>query len=61
MVPQVPDPREQVSYLLWQLAHTMQQEMTTSLAELNLTLSQLGALAHLRPRRIRCPPRALLG
>jgi DNA-binding MarR family transcriptional regulator len=46
-MPQVPDPREQVSYLLWQLAHTMQQEMTTSLAELNLTLSQLGALAHL--------------
>jgi DNA-binding MarR family transcriptional regulator len=47
MVAQVSDPREQVSYLLWQLAHTMQQEMTMSLAELNLTLSQLGALAHL--------------
>jgi DNA-binding MarR family transcriptional regulator len=46
-VPHVPDPREQVSYLLWQLAHTMQQEMAMSLAELNLTLSQLGALAHL--------------
>src|SRR6185312_1389201 len=43
----VPDPREQVSYLLWQLAHTMQQEITMSLAELNLTLSQLAALAHL--------------
>jgi DNA-binding MarR family transcriptional regulator len=44
---QIPDPREQVSYLLWQLAHTMQQSMTMSLAELNLTLSQLGVLAHL--------------
>ena len=47
VVPQATDPREQVSYLLWQLAHTMQQEMTASLSELNLTLSQLGALAHL--------------
>ncbi len=46
-MPSVPDPREQVSYLLWQLAHAMQQEMSASLAELNLTLSQLGALAHL--------------
>ena len=46
-MPQIPDPREQVSYLLWQLAHTMQQAMTMSLAELNLTLSQLGVLAHL--------------
>ena len=46
-MPQIPDPREQVSYLLWQLAHTMQQSMTMSLSELNLTLSQLGVLAHL--------------
>ena len=46
-MPQVPDPRDQVSYLLWQLAHILQQETTASLTELNLTLSQLGALAHL--------------
>jgi DNA-binding MarR family transcriptional regulator len=46
-VPSASDPRDQVSYLLWQLAHTMQQEIAMSLSELHLTLSQLGALAHL--------------
>jgi DNA-binding MarR family transcriptional regulator len=43
-----PDPRlSSFGYVLWQLSHIAQQRMTESLAEMNLTLQQLGALIHL--------------
>ena len=43
-----PDPRlTSFGYVLWQLSHVTQQRMTASLAALNLTLPQLGALVHL--------------
>ena len=42
------DPREtSFGYLLWQLSHTAQLRMTQSLAEIGLTLQQLGVLIHL--------------
>lgn len=42
------DPRlTSFGYVLWQLSHVMQQRMTASLAAMNLTLPQLGALIHL--------------
>ncbi|MEQ9495689.1 MAG: MarR family transcriptional regulator [Deltaproteobacteria bacterium] len=33
--------------MIWQLAHTMQQQMTQELAELGLNLPQVGALVHI--------------
>ena len=43
-----PDPRlTSLGYVLWQLSHTAQQRMTQSLAQINLTLQQLGVLIHL--------------
>src|SRR5258708_6069219 len=43
-----PDPRlTSFGYVLWQLSHTAQLRMTQSLAEINLTLQQLGVLIHL--------------
>ena len=43
-----PDPRlTSLGYVLWQLSHTAQLRMTQSLAEINLTLQQLGVLIHL--------------
>ena len=43
-----PDPRlTSFGYVLWQLSHTAQLRMTQSLAQINLTLQQLGVLIHL--------------
>src|ERR1700722_8160463 len=41
------DPQDTISCLMCQLTHAMQQEMTSTLAEMNLTLLQLAALGEL--------------
>jgi DNA-binding MarR family transcriptional regulator len=46
MAPRI-DPQDSISCLMSQLAHAMQQEMTSTLAEMNLTLLQLAALGEL--------------
>lgn len=41
------DPANNPGYLLWQLNHVMQQRMTVVLEDLDLNLTQVGALVHI--------------
>lgn len=43
----IADPADRAAYLLWQTAHLVSREITTALADSDLTAAQFGALVHI--------------